>query len=308
MFAMTEESNKQISLLVLAAGIGKRYGGLKQIDPVGPNGEVIIDYSLYDAVRAGFEKIVFVITRNLEAEFRRIIGNRYSAIVDVDYAYQELDVIPSGFEVPQGRERPWGTGHAVLVARDAIDGPFAVINADDFYGREAFAAMAVWLKEECRPDRYNMIGYVLRNTLSDHGSVSRGVCQTDGDGYLRGITEMTRIEKKNGRVVSVTEEEETDLDEEKTVSMNFWGFPPQVFDTFEEQFETFLKDMNDPLKDELYIPAVIHEAIRSGQVRTKILNSNAKWFGVTYRQDMAIAQEHIRQLIEAGTYPSLLYD
>ncbi|MCK5557187.1 MAG: nucleotidyltransferase, partial [Candidatus Hydrogenedentes bacterium] len=287
---------------------GRRYGGLKQIDPVGPSGEIIIDYSLYDAVRTGFEKIVFVITRDLEDEFRNIVGERYNSIVDVDYAYQELDAIPSEFEVPPGREKPWGTGHAILVARNAIDGPFAVINADDFYGREAFAAMAAWLKEECRPDLYNMIGYVLRNTLSDHGSVSRGVCQTDDDGYLQGITETTRIEKKDGRVVSVTQEEETDLDGGETVSMNFWGFPPQVFDVLEEQLATFFRNMKDPLKDEFYIPAVIHEALRAGQVRTKVLNSNAHWFGITYRQDMAIAQERIHKLIKAGIYPSPLYD
>lgn len=308
MSIMASKKSEQISLLVLAAGIGKRYGGLKQIDAVGPKGEIIIDYSLYDAVRAGFEKVVFVITHDLEAEFRKIIGNRYSSIMDVDYAYQELDLIPSGFEVPQGREKPWGTGHAILVARDAIDSSFAVINADDFYGRESFAIMAAWLRDECRPARYNMIGYVLKNTLSDHGSVSRGVCQTDGNGYLQGITETTRIEKREGRVVSVFEEEETDLDEGSIVSMNFWGFPPQVFDIIEGQFEIFLKDMNNPMKDEFYIPAVVHEAIRAGETRVKILDSDAQWFGVTYRQDRTTAQERIHELIEAGTYSSPLYD
>lgn len=306
MSVMTGKNNKKITLLVLAAGIGRRYGGLKQIDPIGPGGEIIIDYSLYDAVRAGFEKIVFVITRDLETDFRKVIGDRYSAVVDVGYAYQELDVIPSGFEVPPSREKPWGTGHAVLVAHGAIDDPFAVINADDFYGRDAFTAMADWLRTECRPDRYNMIGYILENTLSDHGKVSRGVCRTDGDGHLQGITETTSIEKRDGRVVSLSEKGETTLDGAETVSMNFWGFPPEIFDTIERQFKTFLKDMNDPLKDEFYIPVVVHEAVRSGQAKVEILNSNAQWFGITYHEDKAIAQECIRELIKAGTYPSPL--
>ncbi len=294
------------TLLVLAAGMGSRYGGLKQIDPVGPNGETIIDYSVYDAVRAGFGKLVFVIRRDIEAQFREVIGARFEQRLPVEYVFQELTTLPGGFSVPAGRAKPWGTTHAILMAEAAVREPFAAINADDFYGADCYRSLAAHLASGS-PD-YAMVGFVLRNTLSDFGSVARGVCQTDATGHLTAITELTKIERdgaaaKNtdlsGQIARLTGNE--------AVSMNFWGFTPAVFPQLREVFAQFLRENAQDQKAECYIPNTVGALINAGQARVKVLSTTASWFGVTYREDRPRVIESIRQLIARGDYPEKLW-
>ena len=294
------------TLLVLAAGMGSRYGGLKQIDPVGPGGETIIDYSIYDALRAGFGKLVFVIRKNIEQAFRESVGARFEKRIAVEYVYQELDQLPPGFEVPAGRTKPWGTAHAILVAADAIHEPFAVINADDFYGAEGYRVLARHLQSGS-PD-YAMVGFVLRNTLSDFGSVARGVCQVSGDGFLEDVVEMTKIERDGaharntdaaGRVTKLTGDE--------AVSMNMWGFTPRVFGHLQEYFERFLELSGPDAKSECFIPSAVNELVLTGQARVKVLRTNDSWFGITYREDHPRVAASIGRLIQGGTYPERLW-
>jgi len=302
------------TLLILAAGLGSRYGGLKQIDPVGPNGELIIDYSIYDALRAGFGKLVFVIRHYFEEAFRAAIGGRFEALVETACAYQELDALPAGFEVPAGREKPWGTGHAILVARDLIDGPFAVINADDYYGADSFGQMAEFLRGGqadggVGPGQYAMVGFRLRNTLSDYGAVARGVCRCDEDGCLVDIVERKRVERwKQG--VRYFDEDGTEhpLAGDEVVSMNLWGFDPLIFAHLQRHFEEFLREHGDWSDSELYIPTVVGDLLAEGLVRVKVLSTHEQWFGVTYRQDRSRAVRSIAELIEKGVYPRKLWE
>jgi hypothetical protein len=294
------------TLLVLAAGIGSRYGGLKQIDPVGPSGETIIDYSIYDAMRAGFGKLVFIIRRDIEKDFKEAIGARFEKRLPVEYVFQELNKLPPGFTAPPARKKPWGTAHAVLMGAEAVHEPFGVINADDFYGRTSFQVLAQHLQSGS-PD-YAMVGFVLKNTLSEFGSVARGLCRTSPDGYLVGVTELTKIERagagaKNtdatGKVLPLTGDE--------TVSMNMWGFQPGVFDHFRREFAVFLQQSLNEEKAEFYIPTPINNLVSSGREKLKVLRSPDSWFGVTYREDRPRVIESVRALVKQGIYPEKLW-
>jgi hypothetical protein len=294
------------TLLILAAGMGSRYGGLKQIDPVGPAGETIIDYSIYDALRAGFGKLVFVIRHDIEQEFKRIIGARFEKRVPVEYVYQELNRLPTGFSVPAGRTKPWGTTHAILLAEDVIKEPFAAINADDFYGRQAYQVLARHLTSDTTD--YAMVGFVLRNTLSDHGTVARGVSRVDGNDYLTSIVEMLKIEPDGGGAKNTGADGTiTRLTGDEAVSMNFWGFTPAVFGQLRTQFTAFLKKSGQEQKSECYIPATVGELVTAGQAKVKVLRTNDSWFGVTYREDRPRVVESIRKLIARGDYPEKLW-
>ena len=298
------------ALLVLAAGMGSRYGGLKQIDPVGPSGEVIMDYSMYDAIKAGFGKVVFVIRPAFEEAFRKNIGDKLKGLVEVEYVYQELDSCLGDFKLPEGREKPWGTGHAILVAKDVIDEPFAVINADDFYGCQAYEMMAEKLTQIGAGDsgEYTMVGYVLRNTLSEHGEVARGVCQYNADMHMSKVTEIVGIRKEGagGAFVDGDGAEQT-LTGDELVSMNFWGFGVDVFDHLARQFAEYLAEHGNEPKGEFYIPFVVDNLIQSGTKKVEILKTEDIWFGVTYPDDKAFVQESIRGLVDGGVYPENLW-
>jgi NDP-sugar pyrophosphorylase family protein len=286
--------------------MGSRYGGLKQIDPVGPAGETIIDYSIFDALRAGFGKLVFVIRKDIEQQFREIVGARFEKRVAVDYVFQALEDIPSRFTVPAGRTKPWGTTQAILLAENAIHEPFAAINADDFYGADAYRSLAGHLTSGSQD--YSMVGFVLRNTLSDFGSVARGVCQVSGDGYLEHIAELTKVERDgNGARNTDAAGKVTKLTGDEPVSMNMWGFTPQVFDQLRGNFEKFLESSGTDLKSECYIPNTVGELVRAGQARVKVLHSRDSWFGVTYREDRPRVVESIRGLIAEKLYPEQLW-
>ncbi|MGD0346537.1 MAG: sugar phosphate nucleotidyltransferase [Terracidiphilus sp.] len=294
------------TLLVLAAGMGSRYGGLKQIDPVGPAGETIIDYSIFDALRAGFGKLVFVIRKDIEEAFREIVGSRFEKRVAVDYVFQSLEDIPPRFTVPAGRTKPWGTTQAILLAADAVHEPFAAINADDFYGAESYRELAVHLTSGSAD--YAMVGFVLRNTLSDFGSVARGVCQVSPDGYLKDIVELTKIERDgNGARNTDPAGKVTALSGDEPVSMNMWAFTPRVFDQLRQRFEKFLGTSSSDTKAECYIPMTVGELVHAGEARVKVLHSRDSWFGVTYREDRPRVVESIRALIAAGAYPEKLW-
>ena len=290
----------------MAAGMGSRYGGLKQMDPVGPGGETIIDYSVYDALRAGFGKLVFVIRKDFEQPFKQIVGARFEKLAAVEYVFQELDKLPPGFQVPAGRTKPWGTTHAILLAADAIDEPFAVINADDFYGAEGYRELARHLQSGT-PD-YAMVGFVLRNTLSDFGSVARGVCRVSGDGFLQNVVELTNIERDGADARNTDAAGQvTRLAGNEAVSMNMWGFTPQVFGQLREQFQKFLELNGLDLRSENYIPSTVNELVLAGRARVKVLRTNDSWFGVTYREDHPRVVENISRLIQDGTYPGRLW-
>jgi NDP-sugar pyrophosphorylase family protein len=294
------------TLLILAAGMGSRYGGLKQIDPVGPAGETIIDYSIYDALRAGFGKLVFIIRHDFERQFREIVGARFEQRVPVAYAFQELDKLPPGFSVPASRTKPWGTTHAILMAEDVIQEPFAAINADDFYGAQAYRLLARHLISGTAD--YAMVGFILRNTLSEHGTVARGVSRVDGNDYLTSVVEMLKVEpdgngakntEADGKIIKLTGDE--------AVSMNFWGFTPALFAQSRARFIEFLKKNGQEEKSECYIPATVGELVTAGQAKVKVLRTNDSWFGVTYREDRPRVIESIRALIARGDYPEKLW-
>ena len=315
------------TLLILAAGMGSRYGGLKQIDPVGPHGEAILDYSVYDALRAGFGKIVFVIRRQIEHAFRETVGAHFENLIQVEYAFQELDQLPPGFSVPTGRTKPWGTTHAVLSASDAIHESFAVINADDFYGAEGYRHLADHLRGST--EDYAMGGFLLRNTLSDFGSVARGVCKVDANGFLDEIVELTRIERDRSKDSFSGHERfarntgadglVTSLTGNEVVSMNMWGFRPTVFDQLRHEFERFLAHRGSETGSEIYLPnsvnALIHSGRASGkasdetssQARIKVLPTQGEWLGVTYREDRSRVVDGIARLIREGVYPKRLW-
>ncbi len=302
----------KITLLVLAAGMGSRYGGLKQLDQVGPSGETLMDYSIYDAIRAGFDQVVFVIRHDIEAEFKRIVGSRYQGRIDIDYAFQALDDLPAPYAVPAGREKPWGTGQAVYAARHVVKNPFAVINADDFYGRDSYEKLAAYLKN-CRsgkPMDGCMCGYRLRNTLSENGSVSRGVCSVDAAGNLVKVVEHTKLERQSdGSVKSTLEDGSTvRFTGEELVSMNCWGFSPELFNELERLFSEFLAKRGTELKSEFYIPFVADQLIREKRAAMKMLTSDASWFGITYREDRPVVVEGLRKLAASGAYPEKLFN
>lgn len=292
--------------------MGSRYGSLKQMDGLGPCGEAIIDYSIYDAIEAGFGKVVFVIRHSFADAFRKIYApERFGGRIEVSFVYQELDCLPAGYSVPEGREKPWGTNHAILVARDEIHEPFAVINSDDFYGRAGFRAIADFLRSvEGKKGQYALVGYYLKNTLSDFGTVSRGVCRTDADGFLAGVTERTAIERKaDGKVYFMDNGTSREVSEDSLVSMNFWGFTPDYFAYSDEIFRTFLDSAEAKTnpKAEFFIPYVADVLIRRGDAGFKVLSCDAKWFGVTYKEDRPTVVSKIGKLIEEGVYPRSLW-
>ena len=298
------------TLFVLAAGMGSRYGGLKQLDGLGPKGETIMDYSVYDAVRAGFGKVVFVIRESFEEDFREKILRKYENLIPVELVFQELDKLPEGFHLSKDRVKPWGTNHAVLMGKDAIKEPFLVINADDFYGRESYRIAAEYLQSlENKKNHYFMVGYRIGNTLSESGSVARGVCSTDADGFLTSVVERTYvIRDKDGKIKYKDESENMiAVDENIPVSMNMWGFTPEYFDYSESLFVDFLVKNQDNPKAEMYIPWVIDCLIEKAQIQVKVLDTPSKWFGVTYAEDRASVVEKINQLIAQGEYPEKLF-
>ncbi len=297
-------------LVILAAGMGSRFGGLKQMQPVGPAGELIIEYSIYDALRAGFNRLVLVIRKDIEPEFRATIGRRLEAHMDVHYVFQEMTALPAGHKAPAGRSKPWGTGHAVLVAHEAVQRPFAVINADDFYGASGYAALATHFAmttARAQPG-YALVGYPLRQTLSEHGTVSRGLCTTDDLGRLRHITELTRIEKTatGAKYLDATGAAKH-LTGNEIVSMNFWGFTPAVFPQLEKLFTDFLIRGTEDPKSEFYLPTAVSALNEQEQAAVTLLSSTDSWFGITYREDCVTAQTAIKSLVAAGKYPAPLW-
>lgn len=296
------------TLVVLAAGMGSRYGGLKQVDPVGPSGEAILDYSVFDAVRGGFGRVVFVIRRDIEEEFKRKVGSKYEGAVDVGYAFQDLADLPAGREVPAGRTKPWGTAHAVRAARGAVSTPFAVINADDFYGRDAMARLGGFLaatNADAPPLPFAMVGYRLELTLSEHGTVARGICEVDEDGCLKTVTERLKLAREGAAARDADSGLVFPLD--ARVSMNCWGFSQGLFDELERRFPAWLDANAAREKSEWYIPFVVDELIREGKARCRLLPTESNWFGVTYRADKPFVVDRIAGLVECGEYPQRLF-
>ncbi len=301
-----------LTLVVMAAGIGSRYGGLKQIDPVGPSGEVVLDYSVYDALRAGFDRVVFIIRKDIEAAFRETIGRRIERAVDTAYVLQSLDQVPAGWAVPADRMKPWGTGQAILACRGTVATPFLTVNADDYYGRTAFEAVAGFLRglpAGAAVPEFGMVGYRLDNTLSEHGTVARGVCEATPDGYLVGIRELLKIKRfPDGIKHTENDVDWTGLDPASWTSMNCWGFTPALFDELERRFPVFLrKSAAKILKAEFLIPEVVGELVREGLARVRILPTKERWFGVTYPEDRPLFKAAILDLVEAGAYPRDLW-
>ena len=298
------------TLLVLAAGMGSRYGSLKQMDGVGPNGEAIIDYSVYDAIRAGFGKVVFVIRHSFADDFCEVFNaERFGHRIEVEYVFQELDNLPEGFTLPAERQKPWGTNHAVMMGADVINTPFAVINADDFYGRDAYAVIGRYLSELAGSEgKYCMVGYEVSKTLSENGTVSRGVCTVDAEGNLQGMVERTKIERVNGTIVFHDLGTDEPLEENTPVSMNLFGFTPDYFAHSEAYFKEFLKENIDNLKSEFFIPLMVNKVINDGTASMRVLQTSSKWFGVTYKEDKPQLMQKIEELIAAGEYPRNLWE
>ena len=300
---------KKPVLVIMAAGMGSRYGGLKQIDPIDEQGHIIMDFSIYDAMAAGFEKVVFIIKKANEAAFKESIGELISHKIQVEYVYQELEKLPEGFTVPEGRQKPFGTGHAILCCKEVLDGPFAVINADDYYGKHAYRAIYDYLvsHEDDQLYRYTMVGYALKNTLTENGHVARGICQTDAEGFLTGIDERTHIEKR-GAGAAFTEDEGktwTELSMDSTVSMNMWGFSQSILKELESGFVEFLKNNlpKNPLKAEYFLPFAVDGLLSEGKASVQVLNSQDKWYGVTYKEDKEMVVKAISELKKQGLYP-----
>lgn len=304
--------NKPV-LVIMAAGMGSRYGGLKQMDPIDKEGHKIIDFSIYDAKRAGFEKVVFVIKKELEKDFREIVGNPISKHMEVDYVFQCIDDIPEGYRIPEGRVKPWGTGHAVLSCMGAIDGPFAVINADDYYGVSAFKMIYEFLLQAKDEDvyHYTMVGYRLKNTVTENGYVSRGICEIDENQMLQGIVERTRIEKREGSIAYTLDEGNSyhDLSEDTVVSMNMWGFTTSILQELKKRFTLFMNEevKNNPLKAEYFLPSVVDGLLSEKKATVKVLNSEDKWYGVTYKEDKQSVVNAITQMKQSGLYPDYLW-
>lgn len=294
------------TLVIMAAGMGSRYGGLKQMDPVGPNGETLLEYSIHDAIQAGFGKVVFVIRSDFETEFKEQVGSKFTDKIDVQYAFQSLDDLPKGFSLPEGRTKPWGTGQAVLACKDLIHEPFCVQNADDFYGAEAYQTIADGF-QALENEESCMVGYLIKNTLSPHGFVSRGVCNTT-EGILSEINERTHIEMNDAGTVQYTENDvATPMTSNEIVSMNFWGFAPEFFQTLEEKFIAFLQEKGGELKSEWYIPDIVTRMINSDETRIKVLSCDSQWFGVTYPEDRPTVVAALKAMHDSGVYPPMLW-
>ena len=296
------------TVLILAAGLGSRYGGLKQIDTIGDNGETIIDYSIYDAIEAGFGKAVFIIRKSFEQDFKKIVTSKFCKRIPIEYAYQELDLLPEGYKCPKDRLKPWGTGHAIWCARDLIDEPFAMVNGDDFYGRDSLTLMADYLATvDPNTSSFSMVGYKLRNTLSDNGSVARGICHTENH-KLSKIVERTSIVKQgDGAVVNLANGETISLTGDETVSLNLFGFTPIVFEYLQRQFTAFLDTDLTKLKSEFFIPSVVDNLLQEKAASVQVLKSKSRWFGVTYKEDKQKVQDSIKSLIHQGEYPQRLW-
>ena len=297
-------------LLVMAAGLGSRYGGLKQLDKIGPNGEIILELSSYDAIKAGFKKIIFILRTEIVEDFKELIGNKLSQFAEIEYVIQDINNIPEGFNIPTDRVKPWGTGHAILCAKDIVKSPFLVINADDYYGQESFKLMYDYLSTNTEENHHAMVGYKLKNTLSENGHVARGICTVE-DGELKEIVERTKIIKR-GESAFYTEDEKEwiELDYNSIVSMNMWGFMNSIFEITEEGFKNFLQNNlnNNPLKAEYFIPLVVSDLINSGKGKVKVINSKDKWYGVTYQEDKALVKEAIERMIDEDKYKKNLWD
>ena len=306
---------KKTALVIMAAGIGSRFGGgIKQLEPVGPGGEIIMDYSIYDALKAGFDTIVFIIRRDLEKDFREVIGNRIEKVARVEYAFQELGDLPEGFSVPEGRKKPWGTGQAVLSIKGLVDGPFLVINADDYYGKEGFQKIHDYMVNHMKEDGdvYDMCmgGFILRNTLSDNGTVTRGVCTLDGDGSLKEVTETYEIRMEADGSMKAQDEQgnPVQVNPDQHVSMNMWGLPAAFLKELEKGFPEFLENLKEgDIKSEYLLPKIIDKLVKAGKARVEVLETKDKWFGVTYKEDKETVVEAIRSLIAEGAYPERLY-
>ena len=305
---------KKPVLVIMAAGMGSRYGGLKQIDPVDNEGHIIMDFSIYDAKRAGFEKVVFIIKKAIEKEFKAGIGDRISQYMDVEYVYQELDTLPEGFEVPEGRVKPFGTGHAILSCKDVVDGPFAVINADDYYGVHAFQEIYNYLTENEDDEKYHyaMVGYILSNTLTENGYVSRGICEMDKDAFLTGITERTHIEQRDMGVQFTEDDGKTweDIAADSIVSMNMFGFTASMLKELECRFPEFLEKglKENPMKCEYFLPSVVSDLIEEDKADVKVLRSEDRWYGITYKEDKEAVVSAVQKLKDAGVYPQHLWE
>ena len=302
---------KKPILVVMAAGMGSRYGGLKQMDPVGANGEVILDYSVFDAHRAGFETVVFIIKHEIEADFKAKIGSRIAKYMEVRYAYQDLHDLPAGYSVPENRVKPWGTGQAITAGRDVIDAPFAVINSDDYYGSECFKLLYEYLSQPRQAGDYCMVSYLLKNTVTDNGSVSRGVCAADANGNLATINERTRIEKVPGGIHYTEDDGATwvDLPDDTLVSMNMWGFQPELVSVLLDRFPAFLDEAlkTNPMKGEYLLPNVVRDLLAEGKVTVKVLASHDKWYGITYHEDKASVVQAMADKAAEGLYPTPLW-
>jgi len=296
------------TLLILAAGLGSRYGGVKQMDKIGPSGESIIDYSVYDAIEAGFGKVVFVLNPRIEQDFRDIYEPRLKGKIETEFVLQEIHNIPEGIEFNPERVKPWGTGHAVMMAKEVINEPFAVINADDFYGREAYQVMADFLNTLSNDHtNYSMVGYLLKNTISEFGTVSRGICNTDKNNHLTDVVERTSIEKKGEHIIYLENDNEFNIDENSIVSMNFWGFTPVFFSQMERDFKKFIVENAQQLKAEFYIPLVANNLVKQNEATIKVLQSSAQWFGVTYQEDKPATIKKVSDLVTKGIYPENLW-
>jgi NDP-sugar pyrophosphorylase family protein len=295
------------NLMILAAGMGSRYGGLKQVDSIGPCGEAIIDYSIHDALEAGFGKIIFIIRESIEKDFKEKFDDKFKGRFEFDYAFQEYHTCFEPNESVPHRAKPWGTAHAILAAQSVTTAPFAVINADDYYGADAFRQMAQFLSNDCTSNIYGMVGYSLKNTLSDNGSVSRGVCQVDSAGFLSAVNERTSIKREQGIIAYQDGNDTIPLPDNTIVSMNFWGFHPSIFDYLKTRFKSFVEETRDNPKSEFFIPMPVDEMIKKQLIQLKVMESRDKWYGVTYQEDKEIVQQAFRNLIDAGIYPEQLW-
>jgi NDP-sugar pyrophosphorylase family protein len=297
------------TLVIMAAGMASRYGSMKQIQQFGPGGETIMDYSIYDAIKAGFKKVVFIIRRDFAEDFKNIFEPKLKGKIETEYVFQEMDKYIDGFSVPPDRTKPWGTAHAILCAQDAVNEPFAVINADDFYGSDGFVKAHDFLKNDCREDVYAIVGYQLANTLSEHGTVSRGVCEVDKDNNLKGIKERLKISRQNGKMVDEeSETQQTEIPEDAKASMNFWCFHPSLFPFIEKGFKDFLENSIKNNKAEYLIPFAADQWIKAGEGVIKVLPTSAQWFGVTYKEDAPVVQRSLNELVEKKTYPNSLWN
>lgn len=305
-----EQIMKKPTLVILAAGMGSRYGGLKQIDGVGSHGEPIIEFSIYDAKEAGFEKVVLIIRKEHEEAFRKCLTDKISKHMEVDFAYQDLHNIPAGITVPEGREKPWGTTHALLACKGVVNEPFAIINADDFYGKDAYKVIYNYLTTEIADDHYAMVGYPCMNTLTDNGTVTRGLCEKDAEGYLSKIVEIQKIAKKDGHAIYEDNGEWKQLADDALVSMNFWGLTPKIFEECETVFDQFIRKgiEANPMKCEHVIPTAMGQLVSEGKCKVKMLSSKDKWFGVTYKEDKPDVVARIQKMKDEGIYPDVLWD